>query len=243
MIIDDKIFEIVKLLLSAFAGAFFAFLFLRFADRGKEKRAKRKDNIKALSRIQLICNENYNFLNDSVYSIEQILRVFKEARERNQSPFSENRIDKITNDKNILLDLLNNDFVNDYFSYTVMIEKHNNDVDSINHFHESMKMARLTGQISPENYMANMARFEDNIKIFKKFCYDSMKTTTEIIAKCRVLLKSETTLFRKIFPKDQQGYDKKFMKKYEVELVLLKTEMEQITSSARDKIEKILSEE
>src|SRR3989304_6513221 len=101
MIIDEKIFEILKLLVSAFAGAFFAFLFLRFADRGKEKRAKRKENTKALCRIELICNENYNFLNDSVYSIDQILKVFKEARERKQSPFSENRLDNLTNDKNI----------------------------------------------------------------------------------------------------------------------------------------------
>lgn len=243
MIIDEKIFEVIKLFLAAFAGAFFAFLFLRIADRGKDKRAKRKDNIKALSKIQLICNENYNFLNDSVYSIEQILKVFKEARERKQSPFSENRIDKITNDKNILLDLLNNDFVNDYFSYTIMVEKHNNDVESINHFHESMKMARLTGQITPENYMDNMARFEDNIKIFRKFCFDSMDTTETIIAKCRVLMKDETTLFRKIFPKNQQGYNKKFFIKYEDELDLLKKEMELITSSAKDKIEKILSED
>jgi hypothetical protein len=200
--VDKETFEVIKLLLSAFAGAFFAFLFLKFADRGKEKRAKRKENIKALERIQLICNENYNFLNDSVYSIEQILRVFNEARVRNQSPFSENRLDKLTNDKKIILDLLNNDFVNDYFSYTIMIEKHNNDVESINHFHGSMKMARLTGQLTPENYIANMERFEDNIKIFKKFCIDSMDTTEEIISKCRVLLKDQTTLFRKIFPKN-----------------------------------------
>ncbi|MFH1197017.1 MAG: hypothetical protein V1720_15070 [bacterium] len=242
MIIDEKIFEILKLLVSAFAGAFFAFLFLRFADRAKEKRTKRKENAKALCRIELICNENYNFLNDSVYSIDQILKVFKEARERKQSPYSENRLDMLTNDKKILLDLLNNNFVNDYFSYTIMIEKHNNDVESINHFHEAMKMARLTGQITPENYMDNMARFEDNIKIFKNLVFDSMNMTEEIIAKCRVLLKDEASLFRKIFPKNREGYDNNFYKKYESELSLLKEEMTQINKASKERIEKALSE-
>ena len=241
MIIDENIIEILKLLLPAFAGAFFAFLFLRFFDRGKEKRAKRRENIKALCRIELICNENYNFLNNSVYSIDQILKIFKEARERNQSPYSENRLDKITNDKKILLDLLNNNFVNDYFSYTIMIEKHNNDVESINHFHESMKMARLTGQITPENYMENMTRFEDNIKMFKNLVFDSMNMTEEIIAKCRVLLKDETTFFRRIFPKNRKGYNNNFHKKYDSELTLLKEEMKQINAASKERIEKALS--
>ena len=133
--------------------------------RRKEKRTKRKDNIRALSRIQLICNENYDFLNDSVYSIDQILKVFKEARERNQSPFSENRLDKITNDKNILLDLLNNDFVNDYFSYTIMIEKHNKES------HEKIIKIALVDFIGKKIGLTNrMAILRDNsfIRNFEK---------------------------------------------------------------------------
>ena len=242
MNIEEEIFEILKLLIPAFAGAFFAFLFLRFADWGKKKKNIRDKNIRALNRIQLICNENHNFLNDSIYNIDEIIKVIEEARKRKQSPFSENHLDKITNDKILLLDLVNNAFVNDYFSYAIMVEKHNNDVDSINHFHESMKMARLTGQISVENYIENMSRFGENIKLFKKFCSDSMDMTQDIIAKCRVQLKDETSLWKKLFKKPIYNYDKTFNKKYAAELVLLKKELDQITNASKERIKKVVSE-
>jgi hypothetical protein len=243
MKMDEQIFEVVKILLSAFAGALFAFVFLKFAERGKDKKEKQKANIKALSKIQQICNENYNLLNDTLFSINEIIKVIEEARKRNQSPFSANRLDTLVIDKNILLDLLNNDFVNDYFSYMIMVKKQNDDVDSTNNFHESMKMARLTDKITSENYIQNMIRFEDNLKVEKKFIDDSMKQTEMILARCRVLLKEKTTIFRKIFKHKNIGYNKKFNEKYEKELKSLKIELETIKQKSKDEIENVIKSE
>ena len=64
-----------------------------------------------------------------------------------------------------------------------MVKKQNDDVEATNNFHESMKMARLTDKITPENYMQNMIRFEDNLKVEKKFINDSMIQTEMIVAK------------------------------------------------------------
>lgn len=240
MKIDEQIFDVIKILLSAFAGALFAFIFLKFAERGRDKKEKRKANIKALSKIQQICNENYNLLNSTLYSINEILKVIEEARKRNQSPFSANRLDTLVIDKDILLDLLNNDFVNDYFSYMIMIKKQNDDVEATNNFHESMKMARLTDKITPENYIQNMIRFEDNLKVEKKFINDSMKQTEMIVAKCRVLLKEKTSIYRKIFKYKNIGYDRKFNEKYNKELKLLRAEMDTIKKKSKEEIENIL---
>ena len=66
--------------------------------------------------------------------------------------------------------------------------------------------------------------------------------TEEIIAKSRVLLKDEASLFRKIFPKNRKGYDNNFYKKYDSELTLLKEEMKQINKASKERIEKALSE-
>lgn len=241
MFSEEKIFEYLKLLTSAFAGAFFAYIFLRISDRVKDKKSKRKDSIRSLSKIQFICNENYNLLNDSLFVIDQISSVIIEARRRNQSPYSVNRLDRITNDKEILLYLLNIDFLNDYFSYTVMVEKHNNDVDSFNHFHESMQMARLSGQIPVENYNENMLRFENDIKAFKNLCIDAMERTEDIVAKCRVILKEEDRFFRKFLRKNYLSYNKIFNQKLEEELKLLKKEKQKIIKDSKEKIDKALS--
>ncbi|MBK7103686.1 MAG: hypothetical protein IPH62_00165 [Ignavibacteriae bacterium] len=228
-------------MIAPFAGALFAYLFIRLAERVKAKKEKKKSNIRALGKIQLFGNENYNSLYDTLYNIDQILGVIKLANEKSQNPFSANRLDKISIDKDIILDLQSDDFINEYFSYIILVDRHNNDVTNINHFHESMKMARLTGQITPENYNENMLRFAESLKLFRKFCVDSMERTEFIIARCRVLLKKEASFFRKIFKKNYKGYDKSFHKKYDAELLLLKKEMEEIKKSSKEKSDKIVS--
>lgn len=241
MNIGNENFEIIKLLLSAFAGAFFAFIFLWISDRVKAKKQNRKANIRALSKIQLICNSNYNSLNNTLYSINEILKVFKAAREQAKDPFSANRLDKIILDQDLLLDLLNVDFLNDYFSFTRSIEKHNDDIENINHFHESMKMARLSGVISSENYIENLTRFENNLKLFYRFVTELMDQTESIIAKARVLLKAETTFVKKILRLSSKGYKKNFSKKYIAEIEILKGEMKTVKEKSRKKIEEVLN--
>lgn len=238
---NNDTYEIIKLLISPFAGAFFAYLFIRLAERVKAKKEKKKSNIRALGKIQLFGNENYNSLFDTLYNIDQILDVIELARQKSQSPFSANRLDKISIDKDILLDLRNDDFINEYFSYIILVERHNNDVTNINHFHESMKMARLSGQITPENYNDNMQRFEERLKLFRKFCVNSMERTEFIIARCRVLIKNESSLFRKVFKISYKGYSKSFYKKYDAELLLLQKEMEEKKKSSKEKSDKIIS--
>ncbi len=239
---DKQTFEIIKLLLSAFAGAFFAFIFIWIFDRIKTRKGVQKSNIRTLNKIQFICNNNYSTLNTTVYSISEIIRVFNEARKQSQDPFSANRLDKIILDQDLLLDLSNVDFINDYFAFTRIIEKHNNDIDNLNHFHESMKMARLTGAISSENYIENLDRFERNLKLFKKFVIDLMNQTESIIAKSRVLLKDEATFIKKIFRITSKGYKKDFNKKYESELVLLRAEMKMVKEKSKKEIDEVLNQ-
>ncbi len=167
--------------------------------------------------------------------------MFEEARLQSKDPFSANQLDKIILDQDILLDLLNTDFINDYFSFALTIEKHNNDVENINHFHNSMKMARLSGQISSENYIENINRFENNIKLFNKFVIDLMNQTEQIIAKCRILLKDEASFFKKIFKITSKGYKKSFHKKLANELLLLNEEMRLVKEKSKKEINEVLN--
>jgi len=240
MNIEKDTFEIIKILLSAFAGAFFAFVFIWLSDKRKGKNEKKKGNIRALSKIQFICNNNYTVLNTTLYSISEILRVFKEAREQSKDPFSANRLDKIILDQDLLLDLSNIDFINDYFLFNRIIEKHNNDVENLNHFHDSMKSARLNNVITSQNYIENLSRFENNLKLFNKFVINLMDQTESIVAKCRVLLKDETSFWKKLFRRTSKGYKKDFIKKYETELVLLRKEMKIVKDKSKAEIDKVL---
>lgn len=238
---NDKTYEIIKLIIAPFAGAFFAFLFLRFAEWLRFRTKRRKNYLRALGKIQLMGNSNYNALASSISSIDQIIKIVKEATDENKSPYSGNRLDNLTNDNDVLLDLRNDDFINEYFSYSLSIEKHNHDVDNINHFHESMKNSRLAGQITPQNYDENMLRFIDDLKLYRKYCLDFMEKTEVIIARSRVLMKIESTFFRKLFKIHLEKFNKSFIKKYDVELLVLKQEIEDIKNKNKKERDRILS--
>jgi len=235
--------NIVNDFASAFAGAFFAFLFIRLAAWLKDRRERKIKNRRALGKIQLICNINYGTLSDSLFVIDWILKVIKDAEEKKQLPFSANRLDKLSIVKDVLLDIDNTDFLNDYFSYIVTLEKHNNDIDSINQFHESMKMAKLGGKITPENYVENMNRLAKNLNVYKKFCVDTMEKTEIILAKSRVLLLREKSLIERIFSPKSKLYSRGFKKKLIAELEMLKKEMEFVKEKSRADMNKIISAE
>ncbi len=228
---------------SAFAGAFFAFLFIRLAAWLKDRRDRKIKDRRALGKIQFICNINYGVLSDSLFVIDWILKVIKDAEEKKQLPFSANRLDKLSVEKDVLLDIDNSDFLNDYFSYIVTLEKHNNDIDSINQFHESMKMAKLGGKITPENYVDNMNRLGKNLNVYKKFCVDTMGKTEIILAKSRVLLLREKSLLKRIFSSKPKLYSRGFEKKLIAELDILKKEMELVKKKSREEMDKIISAE
>ncbi len=235
--------NIINDIASAFAGAFFAFLFIRLAAWLKDKRELKRNNRRSLARIQFICNINYGVLSDSLFVADWILKVIKEAEEKKQLPFSANRLDKLSVEKDVLLDLDNFDFLNDYFSYLVTLEKHNNDIDSINQFHESMKMAKLSSIITSENYVENMNRLAKNIKLYKKFCADTMERTEVILAKSRVLLLREKSFLKRIFTSKPKVYSRSFNKKLLAELAILKKEMEFVKKRSKEEMDKIISTE
>lgn len=234
--------ELLKLLLPSFLGAFFAFLFIRFADWLKEKHEIKKKNIRSLLKIQFICNENSNSINNTVFSIDQINRVIKESKERLQVPLAGNRLEKMILEKDVLLDLLNQDFINDFFSYNATIEKHNEDVVAFNELHDSLKMAFISKKIDSENYWENIERLKSNLEVFKKFCNDSFEKNEDILSKCRVLLITEQTFFRKLFKSNYRKYNKDFDSKVSIEKQKLIKEMKFVQEKSKQEIDKVMNQ-
>ncbi len=231
--------ELLKIFASAFSGAFFAFVFIRISEILKAKRDRKNKNIKSLLSIQYLCNENYNTLNDTIYSLNDSIRIFEEAKKRNQDPYTPLLFKKLSINKEIILELTNNDFVNDYFSYSIMVAKHNDDIESINTFKNTFQIARLSSNISPENYIENMNRLKEQFKDFIKYCYDSMDRTQEILVKCRVLLNKENPWYSKLLFWKDTGYPKNFKSDYEKELLIAKKEVEQVKKNSEHRNLKI----
>lgn len=235
-------FEFIKIILSAFCGAWFAYIFMKYLEKNISRKEKVNSNIKALYKIQQICNENISTSDQIIYSIDEIIRIFTEAEQRNQDPFSMNRIDILSLNKDLLLDLLNVDFINDYFSHYQIIQKHNDDAKASNDFKNSMHLARLNGNISSENYLENMNRYKDDLIVFRKLVLDLMEKIKTMNAKCRVLLKTKKSFWQKHFQKNLiEKYDDKFPNKLKKELLLLSEEMKGIREASKKEIEKTLN--
>jgi len=236
--VEKIIFESFKIISASFSGALFAFLFLKYSEKIKDKKENKRVNYRALNKIQFICNINVSLLTTTKFMIEDILAVFNKARERYQDPFSASSLDLILIDRDLLLDLNHAAFLNDYFSYFRDVEKHNSDIANFNKFHESLKMARIKDDITSGNYLENINRLEENLRIFNLFVEDMLIGTKLMMGKCRVLLKNAK--LREDSMKSY-SYGCVFDEKLKAELELLDNEMKAITESSKQKITEILS--
>ena len=227
--------ELLKIFAVSFSGAFFAFIFIRFAEKLKSRRDRKNDDNNALSKIQYLCNENYNTLNDTTFSLKDSIRIIEEAKVRNQAPYSPLLFKKLSINKDIILKLKNIDFINDYFSYSIMVDKHNDDIESINVFKNSMQTAQLSGVISIENYLENMERLKVQFETFIKYCEDSKERTEDILIKSRVLIKMKFHWYSKLLSWRKGGYPKNYDELHSKELKLLREELREVQKTSEER--------
>src|SRR5712691_6181689 len=69
-----------RALVSAFAGAFFAYLFVKFADGFKKIYDRKEKNHTSLIRLQHYFNDCLNITSDNLFIAEDCIKVFNEQR-------------------------------------------------------------------------------------------------------------------------------------------------------------------
>lgn len=228
----------------AFIGAFFGFLTFLLSEYIRGFMEKRKNYIKALFKIQMICNENSDILSLNISSIENIITNYNKAREQNKLPLSFNTFYNLKYNNDILIDIHNFDFLNEYFSYGRLIERQNCDFNNIYNTYELFKTNRLHNNISSEEYVFNVGILIEKLKIIKEFCDELTEKTKDILVKSRLISDMETPINKYIFIKlrfeKYRKYHNKFFKRINEEKLKLEKEFKQVQTKSKENIDKII---
>ena len=231
---------IILTFVSAFAGAFFAFLFLQVASFINNIYKINKTHFEALNKIELMGNEHVDAIGRSIYNINLLIQQFKKAQKIGSVLISPNRPKTIAVDKSLILDLINVDIMNSLFSYQMKVERCNSDITSINSLLEFFVTSLQQKTIDNAVYMANLEiciqKFSD-IKIALNYLKD---VSISLTAAARIRKRSDKpTIYKVKYLLVRRSNEANFDELLNKEIELCKKEIEEVTERSKGEIDKM----
>lgn len=235
--------ESFGIFLSAFLGAFFAFLFTRFGTFADRLFARKQKHRTALVGIEKQGNEYQNFIGDNLFVVNDYVTIANKSVAEAQPFLYFNELHELPIDKTLATKLGNLDMINDLFDLEASVVKINSSIRSLNRFRETMEQAFINKNIELPAYLINVKSIITKHTEIAVFLNDLEKENKSLISKARVLIKASdnsfytfvlTRVMKKKFTKSQ-------LKKIPAELAELNKEIAKTKSTDRKRIDKLLN--
>ena len=238
---DDKFIENFQ---GAFLGAFFAFLFIRIADGLNRIYDRHAKNSKALIILEHHLNECGGIIHDDIYIMNKF-RNFVAELEKNPSPplLYSNALHSVPINKEVVIDLVNIDFINDLASYNVHTRKMNDSMQILNNSYQQIKIAFVEGNANAETYVQNVIDLKEDLVIFKNFLDELLTETVKVLATARILAREQTFFARIVLLTFKKRYSKNFKSQLEEEIKVLKSEIDAIGKESRATIDRVVKQQ
>lgn len=212
--------EIVKNALvaffAAFFGAFFTFSLVEYGKYVERIRKHRGKHINSLVKIERILNRTIETIDKNIQFYKNYYKALKAG---NIITWTR---DRIPHDDSLLDDLLNIDFVNDYFIFLVDIKRINQDFETLENMYEEAKEYHYVHKvIDRKTYDYNISEFLRKIEHRRNFLEKLYEDTIQLLAKSRVLLKErerKTFLFGIQVSKEYKENFNELVKKESIKL-------------------------
>ncbi|MDD4872077.1 MAG: hypothetical protein PHR77_16085 [Kiritimatiellae bacterium] len=167
---------------AAFAGAFCAYIFLRFAESMGKLYERRAKHYEAIVRLEHMANRLLDDIGTDLYEIDQIISNHEAATKAGQITVTGNRPKPLEYDDSILYDLHNLDLINEIFSYYRRIERFNNDITGLAAIYDFFKDAYVQDQAHKDNYLRNFALYVSRLKEVRPHLQHLFEKTKRISA-------------------------------------------------------------
>ena len=234
----DNLF--IKTLYGGFAGAFFAFLFLKLGEILTKFYNRDSANIKALSRLEHIYNFTLGVIQDNIFIIEHRIEAFdKFDISKHAPPVFFGSYDKIIVEREILLSLTNEIIINEAFSYNASSHKINRSFETLESTYNEIKKMILDRTFPDDEYLRNTERIINALREMKFFLENHYIKTLDILATIRVLLKDKPILSKLMIKLTPKTNKRKYENLHTKELEILKREVKDSKKSSSGEIDAI----
>lgn len=173
---------------SAFAGAFFAFLFLRLAEFLSKVYQRQVKHYNSLVILETQLNELGGIIHDNIY----LIPFFRNAITSGNIYFSKLR--QLPIDRSHYENLHDIDLINDLFSFNYQLRKLNDDMDSLADGYADIKSAYIQHHIQKQDYLINAQISAELLTALEAFLGDTESRTVRLMAKVRLMLKKDVPL-------------------------------------------------
>jgi len=219
----------------AFAGAFFAFLFLRLSEFLTKIYQRELKHYNLLVNLETQLNEIGDVIHDNIYVLPNFRRVILSGN------IYFNNLHQIPMDKGHYENLYDIDLINDLFTYYYEVRKLNDDIQTATCGYQEIKNAFIQKNINKSGYVINAQLLADNLKFIEAFLVKLQKDTVLLIAKVRIRIKMDKPLGTKLqffFVRSSKINDVQLQK----EITNLNKEIESTKTASQEEIERVLKE-
>lgn len=173
---------------SAFAGAFFAFLFLRLAEFLSKVYQRQVKHYNSLVILETQLNELGGIIHDNIY----LIPFFRNAITSGNIYLSKLR--QLPIDRSHYKNLHDIDLINDLFSFNYQLRKLNDDMDSLADGYADIKNAYIQHHIQKQDYLINAQISAELLTALEAFLGETESQTVQLMAKVRLMSKKDVPL-------------------------------------------------
>jgi len=229
-----------RALLSGFAGAFFAYLFVRFGDGMKKIYDRKEKHHTTLVRLQHYFNDCLNITGDNVFVADDFLRAFDERRlQAGERPIFMNQFQQYPIDRELVIGLTNLNFANEVYTLNVELRKLNDSLAAADRAYVQPKEAFIAKNIDLATYLANARLSRDRCRELKGFLLQVRRDLTRLFAISNLLIKDAPFLVRVVRALTISKYSRTMTKDLDAEIVRLNAEIEAGAEASRKRIQEV----
>lgn len=229
--------------ISAFCGAFFAFVFVKLGELGTRLYQRQRANQEALVVLEQVLQDYINRLYGNDFVADDIVKSIQSTLSNTDgaAKVNFNFLKPVPIDRTLLLHLRNIDYKNDVFNFFADLDKLNGSLTSIQRYYDLMTTNLISGQLPKKTYTENLKIISEKMTELRKFISASIDDCIDMAAKTRLLLKETPVLLITAIQLKPQNYPDDFTSKVKAERKIAEIEMNENTKDSLERIKKIVN--
>lgn len=234
-----------RALIGGFAGAFFAFLFVRIGEGLKRLFERQEKNHACLTRLQHYLNTTLSITGDNWFIAKDFISAMSDERlDGPMAPLYLNRFLPYSIDGELLIGLTNIDYINELYALNMKLRKVNGDLQTTNRAidrTETLLEPLLQDQspIRKMSYVENMRDLRSKVEQLCGFLDDARTDLVSAFAMARTLSKHPPFFLRLLKQIVTQRHSKSLLAERQKEVEAIEGEMTAIGAAGKKRIEEI----
>jgi hypothetical protein len=232
--------EVFRAMISAFMGAFFAFMFVRFGEFLKKIHDRQEANDNALIKLQYHFNFCLNTTSDNIFIVNKIVdEIFTEANlASSEPPINSNIFYQYPINWDTAANLTNVEYLQEISAFNANLHKMNESLQTIDRGYSQIRDAFFGEVIDISTYKINARIHRDKCEEMRGFLIDINDDIIKLISLNNLQLNDRPFIIQVVRILVRSSYHSDFSVRLPLEQERVKAEIAKFAEASAEKIRK-----